>query len=240
MQYQYVTPQPDDFSEHELVTVEQTNRGDLKITHFQAHFEGCMEMYSDAQTVAKYLEQHEGWFCRCAEPMKTEPIGNNGYILAIGKYGAFGYNVEPKMAIILEPPDIDGVYCMHSIPLEGEEHLGYQVDYRALMTLDEVLASQTESGLKSVFKKHGITQCPVVVTKVTWELHMDIMVRFPKFISKLPSSLIQTTGDRLLSEIVRQISPRLTYKVQQDFHHRLSLPIPDQAGRQFQKIEKLT
>lgn len=235
MQCQYVTSQPDDFSEYELVIAEQTNRVELKIAHFQARFAGCMEMYSDAQTVAKYLEQHERWFCRCAEPIKTESIGNNGYILAVGKYGAFGYNVEPKMAVVLEPPT-NGMYHMHSIPLEGEEHLSYQVDYRALMTLDEVSAKKAPS-LETAFKKQGMNQLPSVMTKVNWELQMNVMVRFPKFIDKLPWSLVQTTGDRLLSEIVRQISPHLTYKVQQDFHHRLGLPIPDQAGRKFQKIE---
>ncbi|PSF38040.1 transposase [Aphanothece hegewaldii CCALA 016] len=231
MQCQYVTSGPDDFSDSKLI--------ETKIAHFQAHFEGCMEMYSDAQTVAEYLNQHDGWFCRCAEPMKTEPMGNNGYLLAVGKYGAFGHDVEPKMAVVLEPP-VDGVYYMHSIPLESEEDLGYQVDYRALMTLDEVKAIKAMSSLESAFRKQGMTQLPDVVTKVTWELHMDVMVRFPKFISKLPWNLVQTTGDRLLSEIVRQISPRLTYKVQQDFHHRLGLPLPNKAGRTFQKIDLKT
>ncbi|WP_425461531.1 DUF1997 domain-containing protein, partial [Hyella patelloides] len=37
---------------------------------------------------------------------------------------------------------------------------------------------------------------------------------------------MQNTGDRLLAQIVRQISPRLTYKVQQDFHSSKGLPIP--------------
>lgn len=231
MQCQYVNPNPDDFSEHELSTAV-----DFKIAHFQAHFEGCMEMYSDAQTVAEYLNQHQGWFCRCAEPMKTEPMGDHGYILAVGKYGAFGYDVEPKMAVVLESP-VNGVYSMYSIPLEGEEHLGYQVNYQASMSLNEVAANHAAPGLASAFRNQGINQLPDVVTKVTWELHMDVMVKFPKLITRLPWNVVQTTGDRLLSEIIRQISPRLTYKVQQDFHSRLNLPMPVKAGRKFQKIE---
>lgn len=226
MQCHYVNPNPDHFSE----SVDST-----KIAHFQAHFEGCMEMYSDAQTVAEYFNQHQGWFCRCAEPMKTEPMGQNGYILTVGKYRALGHDVEPKMAVILEPP-VNGVYPMYSIPLEGEEHLGYQIDYQASMALKEVMASQAAPGLENAFKKEGLTQFPEVVTKVTWDLHMNVWVAFPKLITKLPWTLVETTGDRLLSEIIRQVSPRLTYKVQQDFHHRMNLPMPSKAGRKFQKI----
>jgi hypothetical protein len=238
MQCQYVTPQPDDFSGHELLTVtEATSKAETKVAHFQTHFAGCMEMYSDRQTVADYLEQHEGWFCRCAEPMKTEPLGNNGYVLAVGRYGAFGCDVEPKMAVVLEPP-VGGVYLMHSIPLENEPDLGYEVDYHASMLLNEMASESAASGREKAFNQQGLSQIPDVITQVTWELQMDVRVRFPKLIAKLPGTLVQTTGDRLLSEIVRQISPRLTYKVQQDFHSRLGLPMPSKAGRKFQKVER--
>ena len=43
---------------------------------------------------------------------------------------------------------------------------------------------------------------------------------------RLSHSLIQSTGDRILSQIVRQVSRRLTYKVQKDFHQSLSIPFP--------------
>jgi hypothetical protein len=49
--------------------------------------------------------------------------------------------------------------------------------------------------------------------------------------------LIKSTGDRLLTEIVRQVSPRLTYKVQQDFHEQRGLPLPPKSGRYFQRIK---
>jgi Protein of unknown function (DUF1997) len=234
MQCQYVTPQPDDFSKPELLsTVDHKGEIDLKVGHFQTHFSGCMEMYSDAQTVAEYLDAHEGWFCRCAEPMKTDSLGNNGYILVVGKYGAFGYSIEPKMAVVLEPPT-DGIYQMHSIPLDEGDRLGYQVDYRASMKLNEIAIDLATPGIEKAFKNR---KTPDSITQVIWELHMDVMVRFPNVISKLPWSLVQTTGDRLLTQIVRQVSPHLTYKVQQDFHSRLGLPLPAKAGRKLEKIE---
>jgi hypothetical protein len=38
--------------------------------------------------------------------------------------------------------------------------------------------------------------------------------------------LSQSTGDRLLSQVVRQVSRRLTHKVQEDFHSSLGIPMP--------------
>ncbi|MBV8885364.1 MAG: DUF1997 domain-containing protein, partial [Chroococcidiopsidaceae cyanobacterium CP_BM_RX_35] len=47
----------------------------------------------------------------------------------------------------------------------------------------------------------------------------------------LPNSLIQNTGDRLLHQIVKQVSRRLTYKVQEDFHKSRNLPFHSRRGQ---------
>ena len=67
---------------------------------------------------------------------------------------------------------------------------------------------------------------------------MDVAVKFPKFIHKLPFSVIQKTGDRLLTQIVRQISPRLTYKIQEDFHKGQDLPVPAKNSRHLDKVDE--
>ncbi|MDJ0660086.1 MAG: DUF1997 domain-containing protein [Crocosphaera sp.] len=206
--------------------------------HFKTQFVGYMEMYSDADTVANYLNAHQGWFCRCAAPMKTEAIGNNGYILTVGRFGSFGYEVEPKLAVVLEPP-VNGVYEMHSIPIPDEPYLGYEVDYQASMTIKEIPRHLSSPGLEKAFKKQNKGQVPNMITKVEWQLAMDVAVQFPKFIHKLPLSMIQRTGDRLLTQIVRQISPRLTQKVQEDFHTGQNLPIPPKTSRHLEKIEEV-
>lgn len=204
---------------------------------FQTHFEGYMEMYGDAQSVAQYLDAHEGWFCRCAQPMKVEPIGNNGYTLTVGKFGAFGYEVEPKIAVVLQPPQA-GVYLMNSIPVPNYQAPGYEVDYQASMELQEIPVEWAKSDVAAIFKKNKISQLPATITQVKWELRMDVSVQFPKFIQKLPACLIQRTGDRLLAQIVRQISPRLTQKVQQDFHARFNLPNPPKNASSLQRISQ--
>lgn len=212
------------------------NIPDQQAVAFQTNFAGTMEMYGDKATVAEYLDAHEGWFCRCAEPMKTYPIGNNGYVMTIGRYGAFGYEVEPKIAVVLDPP-VEGVYHTRSIPIPDEPFLGYWVDYKAVMTLQEIPSHEAGEEIHGIFQQHG-AMVPTTITLVTWELQMDVAVKFPKFIYKISRSLLQKTGDKLLAQIVRQVSPRLTAKVQQDFHHRLNLPLPPASGRQLERLDR--
>lgn len=232
--YQIVVPQ-ESLNETLIPTTEELT--EESVVRFQTHFEGYMEMYGDAQSVAQFLNAHEGWFCRCAQPMKVEPIGNNGYILTVGRFGAFGYEVEPKIAVVLQPPQ-EGVYLMNSIPVPNYQAPGYDVDYQASMELQEIPVESAKSDVAAVYKKNKIAQLPLVVTQVKWELRMDVAVQFPKFIQKLPACLIQRTGDRLLAQIVRQISPRLTQKVQQDFHARFNLPNPPKNASSLQKISQ--
>jgi Protein of unknown function (DUF1997) len=199
---------------------------------FKVSFNGQMDMYSDIDTVAKYLDAHEGWFCRCAQPMQVEPLTNNGYILTVGKFGSFGYEVEPKIAVVLNPPQ-DRVYLMHTIPLPDCDD-GYEVNYRAKMKLQEVASGTAATQSKGLFSKQIIV--PERITEVTWDLDLKVQVEFPQFMSKLSPNLIQATGDRLLAQIVRQISPRLTYKVQQDFHHSHNLSMPPKSSRQLHNV----
>ena len=189
-----------------------------------------MEMYCDMPTVANYLHAHENWFSRCAQPMKAEPFGENGYTLTVGKFGSHGYEVEPKMSVILEPP-LSGRYIMRSIPMEDYMPPGYKVDYQSSMVLEEIATEVAAKEMETLFQKKGIKDFPLSITKVNWQLQLRVAVKFPKLINKLPPSLIRSTGDALLSQIIRQISPRLSYKVQEDFHTCFNLPLPPKTSR---------
>ena len=201
---------------------------------FNVSFTGRMDMYSDVETVAAYLNAHEGWFCRCAQPMKVEPLTDNGYILTVGKFGSFGYEVEPKIGVVLKPP-VDRVYLMQTIAISDSDE-GYEVNYRAKMVLEEVAGETIETKGNMFGKQIAV---PERITKVNWDLDLDVKVEFPAFIGKLSANLIQATGDRLLGQIVRQVSPRLTYKVQQDFHQSHGLAMPPKSSRQLTKIESV-
>jgi hypothetical protein len=175
-------------------------------TYFHGYYSSCMEMGADAKTVSAYLDAHQGWFRRCAQPMSVEPLGENGYALTIGRFGSFGYEVEPKIGLDLLPQQ-EGIYRIETIAIPGYEPVGYEVDFKASLHLVETT-----------------TSAGTPLTRVEWELNLDVAVQFPRFIRALPQSLIQKTGDRLLNQVVRQVSRCLTHKVQSDFHATHNLP----------------
>jgi Protein of unknown function (DUF1997) len=170
---------------------------------FSYRFTDAMLMGADVKTVAKYLDAHQGWFTRCARPMTANPLGKNGYALTIGKFNSFGYVVEPKIGLELLPQD-SGVYRIKTVEIPDYTAPGYEVSFNAQMRLVE-----TVDGDK-------------LVTNVDWDLDLNIYIQFPKFIHKLPTGVIQGTGDKLLKQIVNRVSKQLTHKVQQDFHSNLS------------------
>jgi hypothetical protein len=186
-------------------------------TQFQGYYSSCMEMYADAKTVAVYLDAHQGWFHRCAQPMTVDPIGENGYALIIGRFGSFGYEVEPKVGLNLLPQN-EGIYRIETIAIPGYESPGYDVDFKASLSLVET-----------------VTKAGTPLTRVEWELNLSVYVHFPRFIRALPKSLVQKTGDRLLNQIVRQVSRCLTYKVQSDFHSTHHIPFPPKGHGRFHR-----
>ncbi len=189
--------------------------------HFQGDYIGQMEMYADAASVAKYLDAHQEWFHRCAQPMTVEPIGENGYGLTVGKFKSLNHEVEPKIGLHLLPQE-EGIYRIETIPVPGYEPAGYDVDFKASMTLCEGAAEDLPKDLEIEKATH-----------VEWELTLSTWVEVPRFIQVLPDNLVKASGDKLLNQIVRQVSKRLTKKVQQEFHTSLNLPVPNENKRRF-------
>ena len=210
-------------------------RDTTKTFWFAACFAGYMDLHSNIETVANYLNNHQVWFCRCAQPMKVVPLTENGYIINVGRFASLGYEVEPKVAVVLDPPQ-DNLYLMRTVPVPDYDAPGYEVQYKALMDLAPISADEAIDSRNKLFAKK--LALPSTVTRVSWTLDLMVTVEFPKIIRKLPTNLVQTTGDRLLAQIVRQVSPRLTYKVQQDFHSSHNLPIPPKNGRGLHKVVK--
>jgi hypothetical protein len=177
-------------------------------THFRSDFVGCMDLHADPQTVAQYLDRHPEWFVRCAAPIQAIPEGDNGYVLSLGRYGSFGFEVEPKIGLNLLPQD-QGIYRIETITLPDEAEQTYLVDFQAALQL--VDAPEVACGAEDS------------LTKVEWVLDLGVTLFFPRFIHRLPAQLIQHTGDRLLNQVVKKISTSLTAKVQDDFHQSFGI-----------------
>ncbi|WP_449418982.1 DUF1997 domain-containing protein [Phormidium nigroviride] len=198
-------------------------------TWFHSHFEDSMEMYADAQTVAKHFDNHHTWFIPCAHPMKAEPLGENGYDMLIGRFGAFGYIVEARIGLELLPPDEQGFYRIRTIPIPDYTAPGYDVDFCSVMELVEVPTAEFSAQLNA----SELAQLPPAITRVKWQLDLAVGLYFPKFIRGKSSALIQKTGDGVLDKIVGQVNRRLTYKTQQVFHDSLGIPFPKKLHKKF-------
>lgn len=200
-------------SDRNLLSTDATQSA-IEPSQFRTHFVDSMEMYADVQSVSDYLNEHSEWFHRCAHPMQAEAIGPNSYALIIGSFGAFGYEVEPKVGLNLLP-QADGVYRIETVPVPGYSTSGYEVDFRAALELVEGIHPPAKA-----------VSASAKVTQVQWQLDLTVTIQFPRFIHALPEPIIQRTGDRVLRQVVRQVSHRLTHRVQDDFHasHSLSMP----------------
>ena len=181
-----------------------------------------MEMMSASSQVEDYLDRHQGWFKRCAAPMRVHPVDAQSYDLTLGKFGNFGFEVEPTIALRLLPQH-KGIYRIETIPSTPKaqdlsEH--YDVDFQASMHLIPMQENSDQPN-------------ETLGTSVQWDLDLSVWIRLPKVITILPDQLVQSSGDHLLKQIVRQISRRLTWKVQEDFHSSHDLICPPQRRAAF-------
>ncbi len=177
----------------------------------EGHYAGKMDMSADIDTVGRYLNSHRGWFTRCAQPMQVEPISDHGYALVVGHFSVLSYEVEPKVGLYLSPLDHQ-VYRIDTMPVPGYVPPGYDVDFHAVLRLHECPEAASPA---------------TAMTQVDWDLSLAVKIHMPRMLSSVPRSLLKTSGDRLLNQVVRQVSKRLTRKVQDDFHHSHNLPLPE-------------
>ena len=193
-----------------------------RVRSYASTFADLMEMAAPAAVVATYLDRHEGWFRRCAAPMSVMPLGPslNGYVLTLGRFGNFGFEVEPTIGLELLPQS-EGIYRIVTVPLPPNANTAalqqlYDVEFNASLQLDESADNANQ-----------------VLTLVRWQLELTVWITLPGVITLLPDNLVQSSGDHLLKQIVRQISRRLTWKVQEDFHASHGLPCPPRRRAQF-------
>jgi hypothetical protein len=161
----------------------------------------------------------------------VNPLGGDGYVLTLGRFGNFGFEVEPTIGLELLPEQ-EGVYRIATVPVpEADLSLQelYDVVFNASLRLDEAAGAQEQTEEIS----HEEVDRMMAHTLVRWELDLAVWIRLPGMITLLPEGLVQTSGDRLLRQIVRQISRRLTWKVQEDFHASHGIPCPPRRRARF-------
>ena len=186
---------------------------DQQVRCYRSGFSDQMEMLASTTEVVSYLNDHQRWFERCAQPMQVSALDQQSYALTLGRFGNFGFEVEPTIALRLLPEDAQlyRIETVRTVPhsLVLRDH--YDVDFQASMQLIDQNST----------------------TSVQWDLDLSVWIRLPKVITMLPEQLVQSSGDHLLRQIVRQISRRLTWKVQEDFHASHGLDCPPRRRAAF-------
>ena len=76
---------------------------DPQVRCYRSHFSDQMEMLAPSSRVAAYLDRHEDWFQRCAKPMRVSAVDQQSYALTLGRFGNFGFEVEPTIGLRLLP-----------------------------------------------------------------------------------------------------------------------------------------
>jgi hypothetical protein len=206
-----------------------TYGADQQVFRYASAFSDLMEMRAPAGVVAGYLDGHQLWFERCASPMGVESLGHQGYALSLGRFGNFGFEVEPKIGLELLPRD-QGVYSIITVPVDSNDPAlagVYDVDFNASLRLDEAGPERAHE------LSHEDVDRLTPHTLVRWQLDLAVWIRLPSMLTLLPDGLLQSSGDHLLRQIVRQISRRLTWKVQEDFHAHHGIPCPPRRRAQF-------
>ncbi|MEB3332257.1 MAG: DUF1997 domain-containing protein [Synechococcaceae cyanobacterium] len=206
------------------------HRSDPLIHCYGSSFADLMEMRAPAAVVAAYLDRHEGWFRRCAAPMSVSPLPSNGYVLTLGRFGNFGFEVEPTVGLELLPQS-EGIYRIQTVPVPAPDatlHGLYDVEFNASLRLDDAAHPSDTNELS-----HEEVDALMAHTLVRWELDLAVWIRLPAMLNLLPDQLVQSSGDHLLRQIVRQISRRLTWKVQEDFHASHGIPCPPRRRARF-------
>jgi hypothetical protein len=203
---------------------------DPRLRRYASTFADLMEMRAPAPVVATYLDRHEGWFQRCAAPMPVRTHGNDGYVLTLGRFGNFGFEVEPTIGLELLP-QASGVYRIVTVAVPDPDpalHGLYDVEFNASLRLDDSVGPEAAADVSAEEVDRLMAH-----TLVRWELDLAVWLRLPAMITLLPEGLVQTSGDHLLRQIVRQISRRLTWKVQEDFHASHGIPCPPRRRARF-------
>lgn len=202
---------------------------DKQVFRYASAFSDMMEMRAPASVVAGYLDEHQRWFQSCASPMEVTALGERGYVLSLGRFGNFGFEVEPTIGLELLPR-ANGVYSIITVPQPSTDPalIGvYDVDFNASLELDEAGPERSKE------VSHEDVDRLMAHTLVRWQLDLAVWIRLPSMLTLLPGGLLQSSGDHLLRQIVRQISRRLTWKVQADFHARHGIPCPPRRRAQF-------
>ncbi|MEN9205145.1 MAG: DUF1997 domain-containing protein [Thermostichales cyanobacterium DRC_bins_46] len=170
---------------------------------------GEVDLETPVEELAGYLRHHQEWIHRCFKPLKVQPLGNADYRLQFFRIGGLGFELEPHFAITIWE---DPLHCFRltSLALPEDASLPYQVDCQASFRIEQHSSD------------------PQPLTRVYWDLTLKIDLELPGFLQVLPRPLVQKVGIKVVNQVTRSMSDRLTHNVCTDFYRSVG-----KAGRRY-------
>ncbi len=199
-------PTPQEMPEStETPTPIPTETLDKSSVRILAGRQGRVDLQTDRFTLAHYLHHHAEWIERCFKPLKVFPLSPETYKLQFFRIGGLGFELEPCFGIKIWPEQ-NSVFRLSSIELPEEEGLPYSVDCLSYFRLEELDPEPLQEPL----------------TRVHWDLKLDIWMQLPGFLQALPYSLVYRVGARVVNQVTRSMSDRLTHNVCTDFYRSVN------------------
>ena len=110
---------------------------DPQVRCYRSTFTDEMEMLAPTPRVASYMNRHQSWFEHCAKPMQALALDHQSYALTLGRFGNFGFEVEPTISLRLLPEDkqMYRIETVRPVPQSLATRDHYDVDFQASMQL---------------------------------------------------------------------------------------------------------
>ncbi len=165
--------------------------------------QGAVDLETDLDRLASHLERHSEWMERCLKPLTVYALSADDYKLQFFQISGLGFSLEPCFGVkVWSEPNY--VYCLRSIPLPEDEALPYTVDCWSYYHLESIVESE--------------------VTRVNWKLKLHIVLDLPKFLQALPDSMVYQVGVRVINQVTRTMTDRLTRNVCTDYYQSIGRP----------------
>lgn len=185
--------------------------------------QGQVDLETDLSTLAEYLHAHPQWIQRCFKPLKVFPLSEETYKLQFFRIGGLGFELEPCFGVKIWPEQ-GNIFWLSSIDLPEEEGLPYTVDCLSYFRLEELDPAQHHNGRKPASNEP--------LTRVHWDLKLDIWMQLPGFLQALPYTLVYRVGAQVVHQVTRSMSDRLTHNVCNDFYRSVG-----KKGRRYKIID---
>lgn len=168
----------------------------------QAGRQGQVDMQTKRESLAAYLQEHQKWIDRCFKPLKVFPLSDSTYKLQFFRIGGLGFELEPCFGVKIWS-EKHYMFRLSSIELPSDADLPYTVDCQSYFQLEEL----PESGM----------------TRVNWDLELDIWMELPRFLAAFPYNLVYNVGAKVVRQVTRRMSDRLTHNVCTDYYRSVGM-----------------